>query len=324
VPLRRLGFVLVLLAALAAPARAQTSPAPPAPPTVPPRIAPEVVVGVTAVGGMTVDEARRAIQVAFDKPLRFAFKRRAWRVFPAALGSYPRLNDAMEDAIAARPGQRIPLEVKLHVGEINRYTAYLDRVFSRRPRDSRVLLRNLRPYITKPHVGFLVRRTMMARAITRALVRHERDVIPLNVAILRPRLTRSSFGPIMVIRRESRRLYLYRNTRFVRRFAIAVGTPAYPTPLGRWSVVMMERHPTWNPPDSPWAAGLGPVPPGPANPLGTRWIGLSAPGIGIHGTPQPWTVGTRASHGCIRMYMREVEWLFARVRLGTPVFIVRA
>jgi L,D-transpeptidase catalytic domain len=322
--LRRLGFVLVLLAALSAPARAQTPPVPPAPPTVPPRIAPGVVVGVTAVGGMTEDEARRAIQVAFDKPLRFSFKRRAWRVFPAALGSYPRLNDAMEDAIAARPGQRIPLEVKLHVGEINRYTAYLDRVFSRRPRDSRVLLRNLRPYITKPRVGFLVRRTMMAGAITRALVRHERDVIPLNVAVLQPRLTQTSFGPIMVIRRESRRLYLYRNTRFVRRFAIAVGTPAYPTPLGRWSVVMMERHPTWNPPDSPWAAGLGPVPPGPANPLGTRWIGLSAPGIGIHGTPQPWTVGTRASHGCIRMYMREVEWLFARVRLGTPVFIVRA
>jgi hypothetical protein len=322
--LRRLGFVLVLLAALSAPARAQTPPVPPAPPTVPPRIAPGVVVGVTAVGGMTEDEARRAIQVAFDKPLRFSFKRRAWRVFPAALGSYPRLNDAMEDAMAARPGLRIPLEVKLHVGEINRYTAYLDRVFSRRPRDSRVLLRNLRPHITKPRVGFLVRRMMVAGAITRALVRHERDVIPLNVAVLRPRLTRASFGSIMVIRRESRRLYLYRSTRFVRRFAIAVGTPAYPTPLGRWSVVMMERHPTWNPPDSPWAAGLGPVPPGPGNPLGTRWIGLSAPGIGIHGTPQPWTVGTRASHGCIRMYMREVEWLFERVRLGTPVFIVRA
>jgi L,D-transpeptidase-like protein len=327
VRLRRLAFVLVLLATLvAAPARAQTPPppAPSAPPSGPVRIAAGVVVGVTIVGGMTEAEAREAIQAAFDQPLRFAFKRRAWRIFPAALGSYPRLNDAMDTAIAARPGQRIPLDVKLHLGNINRYTAHLDRVFSRRPRDSRVLLRNLRPYVTKPRVGFLVRRTVMANAIIRALTRHERDVIPLNVAVLRPRLTRTSFGSIIVIRRESMRLYLYRNVRFVRRFAIAVGMPAYPTPLGRWSVVMMERHPTWNPPNSPWAAGLGPVPPGPANPLGTRWIGLSAAGIGVHGTPQPWTVGTRASHGCIRMYMREVEWLFERVRIGTPVFIVRA
>ena len=100
--------------------------------------------------------------------------------------------------------------------------------------------------------------------------------------------------------------------------------PAHPTPLGRYRVVMKERNPTWNPPDSPWAAGLGPVPPGPANPLGTRWIGTSASGIGIHGTPAPSTVGTAASHGCIRMYMSEVEWLFERVRIGTPVFFVRA
>ena len=75
-------------------------------------------------------------------------------------------------------------------------------------------------------------------------------------------------------------------------------------------------------PSSPWAAGLGPIPPGPGNPLGTRWIGTSAPGIGIHGTHAPSTVGTAASHGCIRMYMSDVEWLFERVRVGTPVFFV--
>jgi lipoprotein-anchoring transpeptidase ErfK/SrfK len=325
VALRRLAFALVLVAALvAAPARAQTPPVAPPLPGVPPRIATGVVVGVTAVGGMTEDEARAAIQAAFDERLRFSFRRRAWQVSPVALGSYPRLNDAMAAALVAPPGQRIRLDVKLHMGRIGRYVAHLDRVFGRPARDSRLLLRNLQPHITKARYGFLVRKTAMRNGIVRALVRHERAVIPLSVALLPPRLTRTSFGPTIVIRRESRRLYLYRSTSFVRRFAIAVGMPAYPTPLGRWSVVMMERHPTWNPPNSPWAAGLGPVPPGPANPLGTRWIGLSAPGIGIHGTPQPWTVGTRASHGCIRMYMREVEWLFERVDFGTTVFVVRA
>jgi lipoprotein-anchoring transpeptidase ErfK/SrfK len=144
------------------------------------------------------------------------------------------------------------------------------------------------------------------------------------VRSLRPRVTRSNFGAVIVIWRGSRRLYLYDGMAYWRKFKIAVGMPAYPTPLGRFAIATKERNPTWNPPDSDWARGLGPVPPGPGNPLGTRWMGLSAPGYGIHGTPYPETVGTAASHGCIRMYIRESEWLFERVRIGTTVFIIRA
>jgi lipoprotein-anchoring transpeptidase ErfK/SrfK len=64
------------------------------------------------------------------------------------------------------------------------------------------------------------------------------------------------------------------------------------------------------------------VPPGPGNPLGTRWMGLNASAVGIHGTPSPSSIGYSASHGCIRMYVWEAEWLFERVRVGTPVVIV--
>jgi lipoprotein-anchoring transpeptidase ErfK/SrfK len=137
-------------------------------------------------------------------------------------------------------------------------------------------------------------------------------------------VNRVNFGPIIVIHRAARRLYLYRNTTLVRRFPIAVGMPGHVTPLGRYRVIVKEKNPTWNPPDSPWAEGLGPIPPGVSNPLGTRWIGTSAPAIGIHGTPVPSSVGTAASHGCIRMYMSDVEWLFERVRVGTPVIILSA
>jgi lipoprotein-anchoring transpeptidase ErfK/SrfK len=66
------------------------------------------------------------------------------------------------------------------------------------------------------------------------------------------------------------------------------------------------------------------VPPGPGNPLGTRWMGLSAPGVGIHGTPDAASIGYSASHGCIRMRIPEAEWLFRHVELGTPIFIVAA
>ena len=75
------------------------------------------------------------------------------------------------------------------------------------------------------------------------------------------------------------------------------------------------------PPNSPWAAGLEPVPPGVDNPLGTRWIGTSAPDIGFHATPQESTVGTAASHGCMRMRRVDVERLYELVRVGTAVDI---
>ena len=63
---------------------------------------------------------------------------------------------------------------------------------------------------------------------------------------------------------------------------------------------------------------------GPGNPLGTRWMGLSAPGVGIHGTPSDASIGYSVSHGCIRMHIPDAEWLFVRVRIGTPVYIVGA
>jgi lipoprotein-anchoring transpeptidase ErfK/SrfK len=323
-------LLLTLLVALvgSAAAAAQTSPATP-PPTAPPPVEPKIAPGATIaripVGGMTKEQARAAVETEFDKKLRFALRTRRWGVAPATLGSYPYLEPSLSAALAAPPNVGVKLRVKLHLGKIRRYVAYVDRVMSRAPKNSELLLRNLKPFLTKPRAGVEVRTLALERAIVRALVRTERRTpIPLPVKVVQPTVTRSTYGPIIVIRRGSRRLYLYRNTAHVRTFRIAVGTPQYPTPLGRYRVVTKEKHPTWNPPDSPWAAGLGPVPPGPSNPLGTRWIGTSAPGIGIHGTPQPWTVGTAASHGCIRMYMREVEWLFERVRIGTPVFIVRA
>jgi lipoprotein-anchoring transpeptidase ErfK/SrfK len=66
---------------------------------------------------------------------------------------------------------------------------------------------------------------------------------------------------------------------------------------------------------------LSSIPPGPGNPLGTRWIGTTAPAIGLHGTYATETVGTAASHGCMRMYIADVEELYEEVTLGMPISI---
>jgi lipoprotein-anchoring transpeptidase ErfK/SrfK len=116
-------------------------------------------------------------------------------------------------------------------------------------------------------------------------------------------------------------LYLYRDGKLVKSYAVATGQPAYPTPTGSYVVTSMQMNPTWFPPNSDWAKDAEPIPPGVDNPLGTRWIGTSAPGVGIHGTPDDSSIGTYASHGCIRMHIYEVEDLYPRVVIGMPVII---
>jgi len=123
----------------------------------------------------------------------------------------------------------------------------------------------------------------------------------------------------IVVNLEQKKLRLVQDGRVVKAYGIAIGTAAYPTPTGKYEVIDKQVDPAWFPPNSPWAAGLGVVPPGPGNPLGTRWIGTSAPAIGIHGTYASSTIGTAASHGCIRMHIDEVEELFEEVSLGSSV-----
>ena len=125
-----------------------------------------------------------------------------------------------------------------------------------------------------------------------------------------------------MIQRGSNILTLYRGSREVRQFRVATGQAIYPTPLGRFQIIVMWKNPWWYPPNDAWAAGEKPTPPGPNNPLGTRWMGLDSPGVGIHGTPESGSIGYSESHGCIRMLIPQAEWLFDHVTVGTPVFIV--
>jgi lipoprotein-anchoring transpeptidase ErfK/SrfK len=187
-----------------------------------------------------------------------------------------------------------------------------------------LLLRNLRPVITREQTGRELRQVKAMNAIFTALVTNTRPDVALQFNELKPSLTRGSFGPVIVIRRGSNRLYLYQGMRFERVFGVATGQSVYPTPLGQWHIVVMSRNPWWYPPNSAWAKGEKPVPPGPGNPLGTRWMGLSASGVGIHGTPDDASIGYSASHGCIRMHIPDAEWLFSHVTVGTTVFIVAA
>jgi len=127
---------------------------------------------------------------------------------------------------------------------------------------------------------------------------------------------------VIVIQRGANSLLLYDGRQLVRSFGVATGQSVYPTPYGLYDIVDMQRDPWWYPPKSDWAKDEKPIPPGPGNPLGTRWMGLNVYGVGIHGTPDDASIGYSASHGCIRMHIADAEWLFEHVDVGTPVLIL--
>lgn len=125
------------------------------------------------------------------------------------------------------------------------------------------------------------------------------------------------------IRLSSRKVTLYRGEQAVKSYPIAVGRPGWETPTGTFTVRQKFKNPAWI---HPLKKGVL-IPGGdPENPLGRYWIGFWTDGknwIGFHGTPNPKSVGTPASHGCIRMYNKDIEELFKLVSLGTEVKVVK-
>jgi lipoprotein-anchoring transpeptidase ErfK/SrfK len=116
----------------------------------------------------------------------------------------------------------------------------------------------------------------------------------------------------IVVSIPDRKLVLLRGVRVMKVYDVAVGKPSTPSPTGEFRIANRIPNPTWYGP----AKVVGP---GKSNPLGTRWMGLSYRGYGIHGTNVPGSIGKAASHGCIRMRQRDVEELFELVDVGTTV-----
>jgi lipoprotein-anchoring transpeptidase ErfK/SrfK len=163
---------------------------------------------------------------------------------------------------------------------------------------------------------------VLGKSTVRAVKRFQAAIgIPID-GVVGPQMIGGLSGRIVVVQSEHR-LYFYLNGKLKKEFPVATGQAAYPTPNGTTFVVWMTKDPTWTPPDSPWAKGAKPVAPGPDNPVGMRWIGTGFSGVGIHGVPasEDYSIGSYASHGCIRMYEWDVEQLYSWVTVGMPIII---
>jgi lipoprotein-anchoring transpeptidase ErfK/SrfK len=312
--IRRLSVSVLVIAALAPALRGDAAP--------PVLIAQGVTLAGVPVGGMSREQAQAAVRPAFARPVRLVHGETRWRLRPVQFGMRVVVAQGVSLALQAQSGAAVPLVPKVDVREVRRFVRALDKRVSYPATNAEFVgLKGFVPQFKKETTGIKVVRSLTTERIVRGLQAAGQMRIRVAARVLQPAKTVAKFGPLVVIRRGVNELRYYEGARLVRKFGVATGQSVYPTPTGLFSVVDMQLNPWWLPPDSPWAEGLDPIPPGPGNPLGTRWMGLSAPGVGIHGTPDDASIGYSASHGCIRMHIPDAEWLFHHVRIGAPVLI---
>jgi lipoprotein-anchoring transpeptidase ErfK/SrfK len=289
----------------------------------PPKVVPaRIRIANVEVGGLTSAAATAAVRKAFAARLPVIVDKTRFDLRPNNLAT-AYVTGAVARARTSRPGAQVKLVVAVRGAAVRAVSARLTKRFERPAVDAALTFHNARPYVSRERVGRDLDARAVTTAIVRALTRSTRTPLRFETTVVAPQVTRRGIGPVIVINRLLNRLSLYSGMTPWRTFGVATGQSSYPTPSGWFHIVVKARNPWWYPPtSSDWARGLQPVPPGPGNPLGTRWMGISAPGVGIHGTPDAASIGYSASHGCIRMRIPDAEWLFEHVGVGTTVYIV--
>jgi len=161
-------------------------------------------------------------------------------------------------------------------------------------------------------------------AANQALNEGKRSVeVPL-VKRTPPEVPQTNVGKFILVNLDTHTLSLYDKETLLAKYPVATGSKQWPTCIGQWAIVKMEKNPTWYNRGSTWAENMpASLPPGPNNPLGTRAMTLNGGGVLIHGTNDTGSIGSSASHGCIRMYISNVEALFEQCRIGMPVYIIK-
>jgi lipoprotein-anchoring transpeptidase ErfK/SrfK len=175
--------------------------------------------------------------------------------------------------------------------------------------------------------GLKLDRSALKTQIGKELVESTADhKVLARVSKVKPKVSTADlakkYPTVLIINRGGFQLTLYKNLALSKTYRIAVGRQGLETPAGEYNIQDKQVNPSWHVPNSPWAGALAGkvIPPGPQDPIKARWMGIAG-GAGIHGTTDVGSLGTAASHGCIRMGIPDVIDLFDRVQIGDPVFI---
>jgi lipoprotein-anchoring transpeptidase ErfK/SrfK len=313
-------------------------------------IAKGVTIAGVEVGGLHAGEATARLDGVLArrlrKPVQVAYGERRFTVRPTTAGLHVDVARMVDAAVAAsRAGglahrirrdlngheldAAIPLRAAVSKERVDAFVRQVARTIDRPAHDARVvpkpLATGLRVVPSRP--GLAVKQPALARAITSSLLRLDGEgAVEVPTHAVAPHWWTSTlarkYETYVLVSRETFRLRLYKHLKLVKTYPIAVGQAGLETPAGEYDINDKQVNPSWYVPNSPWAGALAGrvIPPGPADPIKSRWLGFYD-GAGIHGTTEDWSIGTAASHGCIRMHIWDVEDLYDRVPLHTPIYV---
>jgi hypothetical protein len=309
-------------------------------------IATGVRVAGVDVGGLRADAARARVEARvaarLERPLRLVSgdwslvldRGRRVRVGIAAMVARAvrasRAGSLDDRLLRVLQGRRLDLSVPLAAtvpkASLDDVVADAALTLDRPARSARVVPSAERLRLVPSHDGVAVRAALLRAELRRALLDPtvRRVVVPMRP--VRPRLSTAllarRYPSYLLVDRAHYTLRLYRHLRLARTYRIAVGRAGLETPAGLYRIDDRQINPSWHVPLSSWAGSLAGqvIPPGPADPIKARWLGFYN-GAGIHGTDETSSIGTAASHGCIRMTIPDVEALYPLVPLGTPIYV---
>ncbi len=308
------------------------------------RLLPGITIGGVDLGEMSRAEAVETLSDEARERLRRDIQieagDRTWSVSAAELGTTPVIEPVVDRALAARDGFTWPERVFRRVfnsgvsysadlrfrPDMVRIRTYMENVaaqIARDPVDAQVDYEDGEVVLRRPEAGWHLPVKDALRAIRRGLAGGS-ETVQLPTQRLAPEVTRQELGHTIVVDLSDLELSLYDGLKLDRTYPVAAGSPSYPTPQGKWEIIDKAENPTWtNPAPDGWGKDMPlQIAGGPDNPLGTRALYLNAPGIRIHGTPASYSIGSYASHGCVRMLMEDVEELYEITPIGTTVHVV--
>ncbi|MGH2776121.1 MAG: L,D-transpeptidase family protein [Actinomycetota bacterium] len=302
---------------------------------------PGISVAGIDVAGMTSAEALRAVKTEIgpqlDREITVRFKRREWTTTPRQLGAHGNAKSTVAAAMAA--SKRTSFMDKVGIRFLDERVDFERNVAITYPtKGARDLVKKIagkvdaEPVdaaldystgwveITEASTGIEVNRAKSSWQLRQAL-RGKGDRVDIAYKTLQPEVTGDDFDQVLLVRHGERKLYLYENGEIAHSWTVAVGEPNYPTPTGVYSVTELRYMPTWiNPAPDGWGSDMpAEIAPGVNNPLGIRAINWSAPAIRFHGTENLSSLGTAASHGCVRMSNDDVVELYDTIEVGASI-----
>jgi lipoprotein-anchoring transpeptidase ErfK/SrfK len=313
------------------------------------RIAKGMRIGGVDVGGLSADRARARLHEQLVAPLTKTVTVRAgdrhFRLTAREARVKVNADELVDEAVdASREGSFVSRAwrdvtggtVDRHVAPTIEYSKpavqrLVDRVrvaMSRPARDASIDINITNVDVKQSQTGRTIDAKTLRAEVQDALVDVRADrSLRAPVKKITPEVTTAEladkYPSIITVDRNTHRLRLFKDLDLAKTYPIAVGQAGLETPAGQYTIQNMAENPSWHVPDSPWAGDLAGrvIPPGPENPIKARWMGIYD-GAGIHGTDAVNSIGTSASHGCIRMRIPDVEALYDQVKVGTPVYIV--